>query len=46
LDEYADNITNEGYQIKGRLVDGVYNKEGFDYVIYGDTLRDWVLSGD
>jgi hypothetical protein len=34
------------YQLKGRLVNGTYNKKGFDYVIYGDTLRDWVLSRD
>lgn len=32
------------YQLKGRMVDGKYNKEGFNYVIYGNTLRDWVLS--
>jgi poly(3-hydroxybutyrate) depolymerase len=32
------------YQLKGRLEDGVYNKEGFDYVVYGDSLREWVLS--
>lgn len=34
------------YQLKGRLVDGTYNKEGFDYIIYGNSLRDWVLSRD
>jgi hypothetical protein len=34
------------YQLKGRLVKGKYNKEGFDYIIYGETLRDWVLSRD
>lgn len=32
------------YQLKGRLVDGKYNKEGFDHVIYRESLRDWVLS--
>lgn len=32
------------YQLKGRLVEGKYNKEGFDYLIYGDSLKDWVLS--
>ncbi len=32
------------YQLKGRLVDGSYNKEGFDYVVYDKSLRDWVLS--
>lgn len=34
------------YQLKGRLVDGKYNKEGFNYIIYGNTLKDWVLSRD
>lgn len=34
------------YQIKGRLTDGVYNKEGFDYVIYDEPLRNWVLTRD
>ena len=34
----------DNYQLMGRLVNGVYNKEGFDYVIYGETLKDWVLS--
>jgi hypothetical protein len=34
------------YQLRGRLTEGTYNKEGFDYVIYGTTLRDWVLSRD
>ncbi len=34
------------YQLKGSLVKGKYNKEGFNYVIYGETLRDWVLSRD
>lgn len=37
------------YQLWGRLVEGTdgifyYNKEGFDYTVYADTLRDWVLS--
>jgi len=32
------------YQLKGKLTNGKYVKEGFDYVIYGETLRDWVLS--
>lgn len=34
------------YQLKGRLVEGAYNKEGFDYTIYGESLKDWVLSRD
>lgn len=34
------------YQLKGSLIKGVYNKEGFNYVVYGDTLRDWVLLPD
>lgn len=34
------------YQLNGRLVDGKYNKQGFNYIIYNDTLRDWVLSRD
>ncbi len=34
------------YQLKGILREGTYNKEGFDYVIYGENLRDWVLSRD
>ena len=34
------------YQLKGSLIDGKYNKEGFDYKIYGETLHDWVLSRD
>jgi pimeloyl-ACP methyl ester carboxylesterase len=34
------------FQLKGSLVKGKYNKEGFNYVIYGETLRDWVLSRD
>lgn len=34
------------YQLNGRLVDGVYNKEGFNYVVYGNTVKDWVLSRD
>lgn len=34
------------YQLKGKLEDGKYNKEGFDYVIYGETLKDWVMSRD
>lgn len=32
------------YQLLGRLSGGVYKKEGFDYVIYGENLKDWVLS--
>ena len=47
--ELVYNTTlNEGetYQLKGRLTNGTYNKDGFDYVIYVDTLRDWVLSRD
>jgi len=27
-------------------VEGVYNKDGFDYVIYGNSLKEWVLSRD
>ncbi len=34
------------YQLQGRLRNGSYNKEGFDYIIYGDTLKDWALSRD
>jgi pimeloyl-ACP methyl ester carboxylesterase len=34
------------YQLKGRLVNGKYNKEGFGYLIYSETLHDWVLSRD
>lgn len=34
------------YQLNGRLVDGQYNKAGFDHVIYEESLRDWVLSRD
>ncbi|MGW8315257.1 MAG: hypothetical protein ACWGNV_06630 [Bacteroidales bacterium] len=34
----------EPYQLKGRLEEGEYNKEGFDYVIYGSSLKEWVLS--
>lgn len=34
----------ETYQLWGRFVDGSYNKYGFDYVIYGDSLKEWVLS--
>lgn len=34
------------YQLRGRLVEGSYNKEGFDYTIYANSLRDWVLSRD
>lgn len=36
----------ETYQLKGRLVNGIYNKEGFDYIVYSETLKDWVLSRD
>jgi len=36
--------SGDTYQLKGRMVKGKYNKEGFDYIIYRDTLRDWVLS--
>lgn len=32
------------YRLRGRLEGGTYNKQGFDYRIYGDSLRDWVLS--
>lgn len=32
------------YELRGRMTGGKYNKEGFKYVIYGETLRDWVLS--
>ncbi len=32
------------YELKGRLVDGKYSKEGFEYVTYGSSLKDWVLS--
>ncbi|MEL7646637.1 MAG: hypothetical protein AAGU76_01020 [Sedimentibacter sp.] len=31
------------YQLDGTLTNGKYNKEGFDYVIYGGTLHDWVF---
>lgn len=34
------------YQLKGSLRDGKYNKEGYDYMVYSGTLRDWVLSRD
>jgi pimeloyl-ACP methyl ester carboxylesterase len=36
----------DSYQLKGRLEQGSFNKEGFDYIIYGNTLKDWVLSRD
>lgn len=36
--------TGGAYRLRGRLVEGKYTKEGFNYVSYGDTLRDWVLS--
>lgn len=36
----------DSYQLKGRLVGGEYIKEDFDYKIYGETLKDWVLSED
>ncbi len=39
-------MKGDTYQLRGRLVNGKYNKEGFDYIIYADTLRDWVLSRD
>lgn len=39
-------MKGDTYQLKGSLVDGTYNKEGFDYVIYGESLHDWVLSRD
>ena len=38
--------TGDTYQLKGRLTEGKYNKEGFDYTIYGETLREWVLTRD
>lgn len=42
---YNTRLKNgDTYQLKGRLVDGKYSKEGFHYIIYGDALRDWVLS--
>ncbi len=34
------------YQLDGALNDGTYNKAGYDYVLYGETLKDWVLSRD
>jgi hypothetical protein len=34
----------DNYQLKGRMVNGKYNKEDFNYTIYDDNLRDWVLS--
>jgi pimeloyl-ACP methyl ester carboxylesterase len=34
----------DAYQLKGRLVEGKYNKAGKDYTIYGESLKDWVLS--
>lgn len=36
----------DSYQIKGRLIEGEYNKEGFNHRIYGESLRDWVLTRD
>lgn len=33
----------DSYQLKGSLIKGTYNKEGFSYVVYGDTLREWVI---
>jgi pimeloyl-ACP methyl ester carboxylesterase len=43
-----NNKLNAGdkYQIKGRLTNGSYNKEGFEYIVYGETLKNWVLSRD
>ncbi|HYQ56993.1 MAG TPA: hypothetical protein VEP89_06560 [Draconibacterium sp.] len=38
--------SGDTYQIQGKLTDGEYNKEGFDYVIYEENLKDWVLSRD
>ena len=38
--------TGDTYRLKGRLTNGIYNKENFDYVIYGETLKDWALSRD
>ena len=44
---YNTKLTEgDKYQLKGRLVNGKYNKEGFYYIIYGETLRNWVLSRD
>lgn len=34
----------DNYQLRGRLVEGTYNKQGFDHVVYPENLRDWVLS--
>ncbi|SCZ80224.1 alpha/beta hydrolase [Acidaminobacter hydrogenoformans] len=34
------------YQLKGKLTNGDYVKDGFDYIIYGETLCDWVLTRD
>jgi pimeloyl-ACP methyl ester carboxylesterase len=31
------------YRLKGRLVKGKYNKEDFDYTVYGNSLREWVV---
>ncbi|MEZ5072491.1 MAG: hypothetical protein R2751_16375 [Bacteroidales bacterium] len=40
-----ENPLNPGdtYRLKGRLTEGAYNKEGFDYLVYPDAVRDWVL---
>jgi feruloyl esterase len=40
-----NNMLNIGdtYQLNGRLFNGIYNKPGFNYKIYGETLRHWVL---
>lgn len=37
---------DDTYELNGKLTGGVYNKEGFKYIIYGEALRDWVLSRD
>jgi hypothetical protein len=34
------------YRLKGILENGKYTKEDFDYTVYPETLKDWVLSRD
>ena len=41
-----DDTSITSYQSQGKLEDSGYNKAGYDYQVYTDTLIDWVMSPD
>lgn len=44
---YGTKLTPEYTgRLNGRPVEGAFSKEGFEYVVFGGSLKDWVLTRD